>query len=103
VKKLMALVLDPDQIFLPPYIRQYTLDPALKSKISAYLAVILGRRRTEIAARLPGNMPLWGKMRLRTDGDTVRTTLAFRRTRHLKQRNNTHIRVSHIYLLMAIT
>ena len=103
VKKLMALVSDLDQIFLPPYICQYTLDPALKSKTSAYLAVILGWRQTEIAAQLPGDMPLWGKMRHRPGGDMIRTTFAFRQTRHLKQRNNTRIRVSHIYLLRAIT
>ena len=87
-------VLDPDQILRPPYIQRFTLDPLLKTIISVYLTRILGRRRTEIAAQLLLIMPLWGKMQIRGGGDILRTALAFRRTKHLDQRNNTCIRVS---------
>lgn len=95
-EKLADTALDPDQVLRPPFVRKYTLDTSLKQKISAYLAVILGLRRTEVALRLPWVMALWGKMRIRGGGDGLRTAHAFRRTNHLKQRNNTCIRVSRV-------
>ena len=46
---------------------------------------------------------MWGKMRLRGGGDKLRTSFAFRKTRHLKQRDNTCIRVRTFLLLVPFT
>jgi len=77
-----------------PYVKTYRPDPSLLNKVSKYLAVILSRRKDEVAAHLPKVMPLWGKMRIRHQGDAIRSTFVTRRQGSMPIRNSSIVRVS---------
>jgi hypothetical protein len=77
-----------------PYCKTYQPDPELRKKVAAYLATIVGRRRNEVASRLPVNMPLWEKMRICDGGDSITTAAAMRRRGDGPQRDRSYIRVS---------
>jgi hypothetical protein len=56
-----------------------------------YLREVTPGNRNTIKARLPDNMPLWGKFRIANGGDNIRSTMATSNKR--KERNMSFVRV----------
>jgi hypothetical protein len=77
-----------------PHVKTYRPDTLLMKRVSAYLAVVVGRRRDEVALYLPKVMPLWGKMRIRHGGDAIWSMFITRRQGSAPIRNSSAVRVS---------
>jgi hypothetical protein len=60
--------------------------------IADYFREVTQANRNTIKARLPNNMPLWGKFRIAHGGDSIRTTMAISRKK--AGRNMSFVRVS---------
>jgi hypothetical protein len=67
--------------------------------ITDYLREITQANRRTIMARLPENMPLWGKFRVAQGGDKVRCAMATSKKR--SERNMSFVRVSNITFIEA--
>lgn len=93
---IVHLLLDPDQVLRAPRRLTHTPDADTRRRIGIYFAAILQNRRgwSQVAALLPKNMQIWGKMRI-ISGDTIRTSITLKKaTRSMETyRNNSYIRV----------
>jgi hypothetical protein len=89
----MFIITDEHIALRPPFHPRYVLDQDLKTRIAAYIGIIIGRRRNEIIPRLHNNMPLWGKMRFLGAGDVIRTSHSIQGNRDIDVRDNSCVQV----------
>src|ERR1700733_1918694 len=85
------LVSDDDFILRTPRKKVYRPDDNTLRMIIDYLREIVPASRKAIKARLPENMPLWGKFRMAHGGDSIRSTMASSKKR--VERNMSFVRV----------
>ncbi|KAG2106244.1 uncharacterized protein F5147DRAFT_653989 [Suillus discolor] len=69
---------DPEIVLRTPCRSSYAPNEDTHKQIRVYLFQVLGRRRNDLALHLPSVMPLWGKMRIISGGDLIRTKYALR-------------------------
>jgi hypothetical protein len=84
---------DPHHIFSSPFTSNFQPDDELRRQIGVYLRQVIGGRRDQIIANLPRVMPLWGKVRLRSGGDRLRTVNCLRKRSRGTYRDNSFVRV----------
>jgi hypothetical protein len=87
---------DEDFVLRTPHRKVYQPDDNICRMIADYLREIVPANRNTIKARLPENMPLWGKFRIAHGGDSVRTTMASSKKR--TERNMSFVRVRDNFL-----
>jgi hypothetical protein len=87
---------DDDHILRTPHKKTYRPDDNTRRMIADYFRELTKANRNTIKARLPENMPLWGKFRMARGGDSVRCTMATSKKR--SERNMSFVRVSIILL-----
>ena len=87
---------DEDFVLRTPHRKVYQPDDNLCRMIADYLREIVPANRNTIKARLPENMPLWGKFWIAHGGDSVRTTMASSKKR--TERNMSFVRVHDNFL-----
>lgn len=89
-RKLMLSFLDPDYVFRPPYKAIKHLEHELYTKITKYLAQVLGKRSSEVKCHLsPASVSGYctGKLRIQNGGDIFRTKHTSQRSGSLERRN----------------
>ncbi|KIM89532.1 hypothetical protein PILCRDRAFT_2726, partial [Piloderma croceum F 1598] len=79
-----------DYILRTPHKKKYRPDDNMRRMITDYFREITQANRNTIKARLPDNMPLWGKFHIAHSGDSVRCTMATSRKR--SERNMSFVR-----------
>ena len=89
---LIGYLSDEDYILRTPHKKTYRPDDNMRCMITNYFREITQANRNTIKARLPDNMPLWGKFCIAHGGDSVRCTMATSRKR--AERNMSFVRVS---------
>lgn len=85
---------DENFILRTPYKKVYHPDENTLRMILDYFREVVKGNRNTIKARLPDNMPLWGKVRISHGGDSIRSTMATSKKR--SERNMSFVRVSYI-------
>jgi len=70
------LVSDDNFTLCTPHKRVHQPDDNTLCMIIYYLQEIVPASQKEIKARLPENMPLWGKFQMAHGGDSIRSTMA---------------------------
>ena len=78
---LIFYVLDNDYILRTPHKKTYWPDNNLLCMIVDYLREVTPGNWNTIKARLPDNMPLWGKFCIANGGDNIWSTMATRKKR----------------------
>jgi hypothetical protein len=85
------VISDNDFILHTPSKRVHQPNDNTLRMIIDYLREIVPASRKVIKARLPENMPLWGKFRIAHGGDSIRSTMASSKKR--VARNKSFVRV----------
>ncbi|KII89568.1 hypothetical protein PLICRDRAFT_84231, partial [Plicaturopsis crispa FD-325 SS-3] len=73
---------DPVSALRFPYIAVFTPDNPLREKIASYFCQVIGHSKALVKAKLPVNMPVWGKVRILHGGDSIRSTVSERGKRN---------------------
>ena len=89
---LIMFFTDDDHVLRTPHKKTYRPDDNTRRMIADYFRELTKASRNTIKARLPQNMPLWGKFRMAQGGDSVRCTMATSKKR--SERNMSFVRVS---------
>ncbi|KAG1730496.1 uncharacterized protein EDB91DRAFT_1059392, partial [Suillus paluster] len=86
---------DPELVLRTPCCSSYAPDEDTHKRIRVYLSQVLGGRCNDLAVHLPFVMHLWGKMRIISGGDSIRTKYALRGVSNAKYRDNSFFEVSY--------
>jgi hypothetical protein len=91
---------DPDLVLRSPYIPNYVLGADLLRRVVEYFSKIFRKRSDAIEKYLPKSMFVWTRMRIRHNGDHIRTASWIRKHRQMVRmlRNNSYIRVSFFFI-----
>ena len=91
---IYILPLDPLSNLRTPHIKTFQPDQPLRKKIAIYFSLILDRKVSiqTIEKALPDIMPFWGRVRIGSGGDCIRTSSVIRNPD--KERNMSFVRVS---------
>jgi hypothetical protein len=81
----------------PPHRSQFHPDDVLRDKVANYFKSVVGGTRGLIRNKLPHVMELWGKVRIRNGGDSIRSTMASGKC--LNERDSSYVRVRDFKLL----
>jgi len=84
---------DPDYICRVPYRESQQVSDDVHRKIALYFSSILGKSRNETALHLPCVVDVWGKIRIRNKGDSIRSTFATKGKLRDSERDSSYIRV----------
>jgi hypothetical protein len=89
--------IDPLSNLGKPHIKAFTPDKALRKKIAVYFSLVLNRKISAqiIDKALPDVMPSWGRVRIGSGGDSIRTSSAMRNPD--RERNMSFVRVSELH------
>lgn len=88
------MILDDNFVLRTPRKKKNRPDENTRRMITDYFREITAANRNTIMARLPDNMPLWGKFRMASGGDCVRTAMAINSKR--PGRDMSFVRVSEL-------
>ncbi|KAF9230875.1 hypothetical protein BU15DRAFT_56778 [Melanogaster broomeanus] len=83
---------DPSFVLRPPRVLDYEPNVVERQAIAVYLKQIIGGRTAEIQKNLPTSMPLWGKVRILSGGDAIRSHFAAGRQTAKPVRDSSYIR-----------